>query len=811
MNKKSFWQLLKNNKIEIPIMQRDYVQGREGKEYLRQSFLESLKNALDDEKYILKLDFVYGSMENGRLYPLDGQQRLTTLWLLHWYIALRADELNAAAKILQNFTYETRISSREFCKQMCKPSNFRDTDCKQGDIVAFITSQIWFYSIWKQDPTIQSMLRMLGGTQSKKESKSDIVDGIEGLFGRTTDFSIYQSYWKKLTSDTVPIVFYYLSLEDFGLSDDLYIKMNARGKQLSNFENFKADLVRYIQEKLANDSNLIQNGIPIKLDTEWTDIFWQNRTEDGKIDEIYFEFLNCYFLHYAIANLGAGEKSKIWKLYGDKPDDSSLSYNKGFQMYSDVIEEKVQEEKSQVGNTLKEASKKRNLLERLSSLFERLKEIGKKNSNKPLNEMIMSALPVWFPKFDFIPQYKKEKNNYVTVKDSFGNTLYQVTTLTQPQRVVFFGICRYLEECEQFDENNFRRWMRVVCNLTENNTISDIDAMRSRIKLINELSSHCTDIYSFLSNETSEIKSDAANDQLLEEIAKAKQIYSACNNSLLPVNSETESAEEGRTWETVIIEAENYAFFKGAIRFLFRNANGKWDWSQFGIKWQNAQQYFDANGIKDHSATQQNWRKADLLKSLISMFTQENFWNVLWWNHRTFNNYPATWKYYLLNRQICEPVHTLLSMASVSIKERTLDNFIENKTIYYLANTYLLDFVIEKIPDSWIRFYLGKRLAIYPSKEGVLLDAEIRNEFLLTTKNIILEENYKIGNSGLLFGWNIPFKYERDSIQYNCRWDYDNKIYLLNDGNIMNTTDVEGVLNVKDVLRKLNDLLPITS
>ena len=245
MSQTTFWNLLKENKIEVPIIQRDYAQGREGKEYLRQTFLESLKNALDEslksdkkpdesseKNEVLKLDFVYGSAENGALQPLDGQQRLTTLWLLHWYIAMRAGKLHEAGAALKKFTYETRISSREFCEELCKAKNFESFD--GNNIVSYITSQTWFYSSWKQDPTIQSMLRMLGGTQKKGKGGTDIPDGIEEVFGEESDF---KKYWDKLESDNAPIVFYYLPLKDFGLSDDLYIKMNARGKQLTNFEN----------------------------------------------------------------------------------------------------------------------------------------------------------------------------------------------------------------------------------------------------------------------------------------------------------------------------------------------------------------------------------------------------------------------------------------------------------------------------------------------------------------------------------------------------------------------------------------------
>ena len=797
MSQTTFWNLLKENKIEIPIIQRDYAQGREGKEYLRQTFLESLKNALDKNE-VLKLDFVYGSTENGALQPLDGQQRLTTLWLLHWCMAMRAGKLHGAGETLKKFTYETRISSREFCEELCKAKNFESF--YGNNIISYITSQTWFYSSWKQDPTIQSMLRMLGGTQIKNKSGNEIPDGIEEVFKdkKKEDFG---KYWEKLESDNAPIVFYYLPLKDFGLSDDLYIKMNARGKQLTSFENFKADLVGYInkqaeEEKNERWKNLASSdiGISKKLDTEWTDIFWQNKTDDGRIDEIYFAFLNRYFLHYAIANLDANENSPIWKLYGDKSDDSALSYDNGFQMYADTIEKKLQVETSQEQNT-----SEKNLLEKLSALYANVKQIVDKvvkdqtcNDIQSINDKIRSYLPEWFSPFDFIPQYKKDKGKYEVSKDSFGNNLYKVTTLNQSPRVVFFGICRYLEESGSFDERQFKRWMRVVCNLTENNTVDTIDAMRSRIKLINELSCHCTDIYGFLSDETSEIKSDAAKEQLVEEIEKARQILTG--------NYDGNLAElKGKTWEDVIIEAENYAFFKGAIRFLFRNENGEWDWKDFDIKWRNAKKYFKKE-CQDNNKTAINeeWDNAGLLQSLISKIPSNKFWNVLCNNHEIFNNFPKTWKYYLLDKEIYGAVHQLLYEKSPSEKELQLTENIEGNIIYYLSKTNLLDYIIRVIPNSRIRYNSSNYLAIYPPRyEGVMFDNKsksfFRNEILSSvyggTKDCLdssMEEgkiysSQKIDGCDFFKDWNIHFKYKKDQKIYNFRWQYNNKIEMYDD------------------------------
>lgn len=826
MSQTTFWNLLKENKIEIPIIQRDYAQGREGKEYLRQTFLESLKEALDKNK-VLKLDFVYGSTENGALQPLDGQQRLTTLWLLHWYMAMRAGKLHEAGEALKKFTYETRISSREFCEELCKEFHFKDyrlcknritckllERCPRKSIVDFITSQTWFYSSWKQDPTIQSMLRMLGGTQIKGKSGNDIPDGIEEVF-KDKGKENFSKYWEILKSDNAPIVFYYLPLKDFGLSDDLYIKMNARGKQLTNFENFKADLVGYIQEKANEDETwekFLQSennvGIPIKLDTEWTDIFWRNKTDDGRIDEIYFAFLNRYFLHYAIANLDVNEKSSIWKLYDNDSGNSALSYDNGFQMYEDILNE--------------------NLLEKLSSLFDSLKQIVNKivkdksgNDIQSINDKIRSYLPAWFSSFDFIPQYKKKDNEeYDVIKDSFGNNLYKVTTLNQSPRVVFFGICRYLEECKSFDEGQFKRWMRVVCNLTENIPVT----MRFRIKLINILSSHCTDIYSFLSklsdNEAkiesdaeksdlfrflSEIKSDAAKDQLSEEIEKVKQILKGNYDGNIPELKD-------KSWEDVIIEAENYAFFKGAIRFLFRNENGEWDWKDFDTKWKNAQRYFKKECQKDDkSAVNEEWDNAGLLQSLISKIPSDKFWSVLYWSHVVFNNFPTTWKYYLLNKEICDAIHKLLyENPSVKILQQS-ENIAEN-IIYYLSNTSLLTFVLQNknMLYSWIRNTYNKHYALYPSSTGVFLDAENRNKILLTmdeTKTICINEEHKIpDNKELLFGTNITFQYCKKNNSYNFRWDSDDCIYLLKDGNPVKDLTIDGknITDKDSLIQELN-------
>jgi uncharacterized protein with ParB-like and HNH nuclease domain len=91
----TFFQLIQEYHIQIPIIQRDYAQGRITAHEIRDSFLDALLAYLEENKKHRDLDFVYGNQSNEaiddetKFIPLDGQQRLTTLFLLHWYLAIK--------------------------------------------------------------------------------------------------------------------------------------------------------------------------------------------------------------------------------------------------------------------------------------------------------------------------------------------------------------------------------------------------------------------------------------------------------------------------------------------------------------------------------------------------------------------------------------------------------------------------------------------------------------------------------------------------------------------------------------------------
>ncbi|WP_159599031.1 DUF262 domain-containing protein [Agromyces humi] len=260
--------------MEIPLIQRDYAQGRTGSlvETIRHDFLDALIEAIAGGEP-LDLDFVYGEIEESTLKPLDGQQRLTTLFLLHWYVAARTDRLSAAAELLK-LTYATRPTAELFCRQLVNPQHPLTDDFTTPS--EWITNQAWYLFSWRHDPTVQAMLVML--------------DAIHNRLGRArVDLD---DVWSRLTDkDSPAISFYFLPIDDMPSGDELYIKMNSRGKPLTDFENFKARF----EKLLAGGADIERfERIIHKIDGVWTDVLWQFDGGDDIIDDEflrYFEFV----------------------------------------------------------------------------------------------------------------------------------------------------------------------------------------------------------------------------------------------------------------------------------------------------------------------------------------------------------------------------------------------------------------------------------------------------------------------------------------------------------------------------------------
>ena len=276
--------------VIIPKVQRDYAYGRkEAKvEAVLDGMLGTMLDAVCNNEDVI-FDFVYGGpyVKNGvdafGLTPLDGQQRLSTLFLLYFYASLvQPGVTDNEVAWLKKFRYETRQSATDFCEALIdtvrgylleRPKVIvktedgeKETDGKsifdnviegRANLANEISGHPKYMPSYDSDPTIESMLNVL-----------ERID------------SIYKSnpmpeLWTRLmTGDNIR--FYALSLDKFGLSDDLYIKMNSRGKKLTPFEIFKSDLEKAIA-KIDGD---LKSDVANKLDNAWMDIVWDFANPD---------------------------------------------------------------------------------------------------------------------------------------------------------------------------------------------------------------------------------------------------------------------------------------------------------------------------------------------------------------------------------------------------------------------------------------------------------------------------------------------------------------------------------------------------
>lgn len=760
----TFWRFLNEHIIEIPIIQRDYAQGRLGKEELRKTFLKDLKQALDSCKP-LKLDFVYGAVESGKLNPLDGQQRLTTLWLLHWYLAYMAGAMNKDVKrVLAKFTYETRISSREFCRCL---ADFDKLPPPGTDVVGHIQNQTWFRSAWNDDPTIQSMLRMLGGTAHNDN------DGIEGVFHSCYDGECiecrldqcpysnaitYGEYWKRLIGTDCPIIFYSLDIHGINQTDDLYIKMNARGKPLTSFENFKADLVGYISRQAAVTSNAgnscdklndPETGLAIKMDTNWMDIFWRNRSSDNAVDDIYFAFLNRYFFNaYVLQFEKTGDLQKAEDpifdfLYGRKDGENEKIAYLGF----DEIFRKV-------------LNKDNTLLERL---YNTLDNFSKFYTTQDKGVFSLFDAP-WncekevVEKFRFIPHYIGKES----IIDFAGNRIRKIARITQPQRVVFHAICKFFEQGWNVEDAKkellaLKDWMRVVWNIVENANVETIPVMVGCLKLLNELGAHSHNILEWLGSG-GKIESKVAKDQVAEEIEKAKKII-----------------DDRNMWEQLIRKAEGCNVFRGAIRCLYTGAGkDKIDWGSFSVKWENAESYF----------TSEASRKYHCLRWLIMNCTKSTELNGI-----VYDICTDTWKKNLLNEDLCIAVDKFLKNPGPKVFGLGDNDFDTNEAPYKTAQEDLCSFGFleglsyngSHVNGCMLRASYGQ-LALFPSnaksEQKKYVIANKRNALLAALGDDI-RTSQKLSNCNFYWGWDVYFEYNDHKFQW-CR---DNKVYLLDGKN----------------------------
>ncbi len=492
-NRYTLPQLLTDYQIEIPVIQRDYAQGRKDPKSsaIRERFVSYLINRIDANTKT-HLDFIYGKVRDGlhnevrsknnraiqlllrsvkdyartldvdlnynieekavesntdHFIPLDGQQRITTLYLLYWYLAKRTGNLSCLP--FGNFSYKTRKSSRDFCAKLNEQASWMLTE-NQSPTNA-IKNQVWFYHQWQHDPTVAGMLTTLDEIHYNlsKKSREELSD-----------------YLAKITGDECLITFDFFNLESIDVEDDLYIKMNARGRQLDDFENFKSWLIGSLDVDKKNQIDC--DDWDKKMDKEWLDLFWKNRRSIKGVDKAQLNFFIRMAQFSFIQNLSDSVSLSLDKKVTEIVDNLDVDRN-------DMFISTQYFEKNKIFNTLS-----------LNMIFAFLERVG--NSIKWLDNVISKYSAGLF------------------FKNKLKDVFFADTKLSNfPDRVFVFSIVCFvirknknIENYDESDKNIFFSWVRTCQNLIYNTRIDEFPEYIIAVKVIADLSEYAWDVLTFL-------------------------------------------------------------------------------------------------------------------------------------------------------------------------------------------------------------------------------------------------------------------------------------------------------------------------
>lgn len=549
----------KEGNIKIPLIQRDYAQGRPSKKVtsIREKFVKDLYNSIITNTRF-NLDFVYGATDDKRFIPLDGQQRLTTLFLIHLYLdGLRGEQIE---KLKFLFTYETRDSSRLFCEkivanryELFSIESLSGKVNSNGKVVkpipsSVIRDQAWWLNRWNADPTIDGMLRML-----------DTID------------SIFFKNWEKAATnlfsvDHNTILFQFLKLEDFYDPDDLFIKMNARGLPLTEFEIFKGKWMEQIENFYAPVEVKDMKSL---IDVSWTDFLWPLRKQRPGLKNIDPFFQNI--LKLIIGNSSASFSIKGMDfdiLFEANKKELSFSYGKYVEEYNVVFNkdmlDRIKEELDVMCNP--------------DSIFTKFRTNGIKN------EGWMDLEKEW--KFFVIQDRDNNNPNY-------------------KGRVFLYALSRFSSLITSTNDSEVNQWARLIRNLVENNRF---DSSNDVVKVIQDIDVILVELVAYC-------KVNQGLSRVNDWVAQNTFTPKGFTNSQWEEERIKAELRKDSAWNIEITEAERHPYFDGKISFIlwcsgeiairtpFDNTALRKNIDKFKLYKEKCIKLFDKAGQKDSEIT----------------------------------------------------------------------------------------------------------------------------------------------------------------------------------------------------------------
>ncbi len=542
--------------IRIPNLQRDYAYGRMDSQTIekRDEFITKIEDYLCSNKEpLFHMDYVFGSIvDDGFFILVDGQQRLTTLFLLYLYFSFVDVDSSDKYKNIIDFKntmsingesrliYETRESSKDFCNALINEENLKElfdafysnnTEIKLSEC---ITNQKWFFYHWKNDNTINGMLVFLDAIHEKFRTHL-----CSGYYSKLDSF-VFEAVDLNNTSSSENSGEY--TVEKAG---ELYIKMNSRGKRLTRYENLKNNIGDYY------DHTIYEDKIMPLLDVKCTDALWnyyerfnsyvnqkkKSRNKDIKktdfVDQGLLTLINLIIINeYALSsderNIAVQIiENDIKRWFGKEKDELIIPFTE----YAKLFRQRNKDNDGEI------------IYKLLPNLYSCINSIFEENDNKEVLR--------WLPK-DFI--YYNENDTFSEMLDLANSTAIHLN------RLKFYAYYLFLEKYYiRKDEddvvflNNYKDWMRLACNLI-NNSFEVINSWGTYITALNSINSICgfglEECFDKMTKSTG-----FRETVFLEEKDKAKLII--------------RDRKEKTGWEKAIVDAEKelYSYFSGQVRF----------------------------------------------------------------------------------------------------------------------------------------------------------------------------------------------------------------------------------------------------
>lgn len=525
--------LLSRYRVVIPGIQRHYVQGANNPkaESVRKQFIKEIFTAIEEKQSDFNLHFIYGPINTDgedSFVPVDGQQRLTTLWLIARYAAEKAEpsDRKDLLSLLSRFTYEDRINAKRFCQALtCENSRWDITQDPNPDILC----QDWFVDYWKEDETVASMIRMLSTIHEEWNKHQDSI----------TAEDILEAIASKIRFN--------LKIDAFG--DDIYMKMNARGLQLTQWENFKGKF----SEDLCEDKK------------EW----WVKEME-----ELSNRFFTC------------------------SDEQHELPDNAFFALYARIMAYEAKKPGVDCGNGIKElAAYTHNTWSQIELPFVPYSDFSGITNNESIASTVAATC---------VKMIKTVLDNFKEIAPYFGdNKLFDTFFHPQNGNELDFTLCCY-EYFKKFvnedvDTTHFLKALRLMWNILEN-VDKQYENPDNRVELVKKFIS--LEDKTLYSPQIKEIIGSDDPEQAKEEAEKAVQMHR--NDQSMPSDWNEETLKPWSNWNDAIEKAEECAFFHGSIRFLYRNSNRETTWENFATKLSNCMDLFTKDGLSEDKKVKAN-------------------------------------------------------------------------------------------------------------------------------------------------------------------------------------------------------------